>query len=256
MTYKLWAPQGNKNGYKALIAAKYVGVKLEQPSIEMGKTNKTPEFLKLNPFGKARPLQAALCRFYDAVCKRSLLLLQVPTLETPQGGVFESNAIARYVARLADKGLFGKTNIDMVSNYPSCSNSVMLCCMSSVLRGECILQAHVEQWIDFSTTEIDPALCSWVYPIKYPGMFAHDHKVKYLPACHCLSSVLVTATPCACTARLPVQSVQQRPAISAYIQSQPQSLHLYTAVDPQSCFCVLAERGRSHHICQKGFEGP
>ena len=60
MTYKLWAPQGNKNGYKALIAAKYVGVKLEQPSIEMGKTNKTPEFLKLNPFGKVKHLQVAL----------------------------------------------------------------------------------------------------------------------------------------------------------------------------------------------------
>lgn len=43
-----------------------------------------------------------------------LVLGQVPTLETPQGGVWESNAIARYVARLADKGLFGKTAIDMV----------------------------------------------------------------------------------------------------------------------------------------------
>ena len=52
-------------------------------------------------------------------CQASLVLttmqVQVPTLETPQGGVWESNAIARYVARLADKGLFGKTNIDMVS---------------------------------------------------------------------------------------------------------------------------------------------
>lgn len=44
----------------------------------------------------------------------ALLLGQVPTLETPQGGVFESNAIARYIARLADKHLFGKTAIDMV----------------------------------------------------------------------------------------------------------------------------------------------
>lgn len=44
----------------------------------------------------------------------SSLLGQVPTLETPQGGVWESNAIARYVARLADKRLFGKTAIDMV----------------------------------------------------------------------------------------------------------------------------------------------
>ena len=39
---------------------------------------------------------------------------QVPTLETPQGGVFESNAIARYVARIADKGLFGHTLFEAV----------------------------------------------------------------------------------------------------------------------------------------------
>lgn len=40
--------------------------------------------------------------------------LQVPTLQTPEGGVWESNAIARYVARLADKGLFGATSFDAV----------------------------------------------------------------------------------------------------------------------------------------------
>jgi Glutathione S-transferase, N-terminal domain len=40
--------------------------------------------------------------------------MQVPTLETPEGGVFESNAIARYVARLADTGLFGTTLLDTV----------------------------------------------------------------------------------------------------------------------------------------------
>ncbi len=39
---------------------------------------------------------------------------QVPTLETPQGGVFESNAIARYVARIADKGLYGTTSFEAV----------------------------------------------------------------------------------------------------------------------------------------------
>ncbi|KAL0019967.1 hypothetical protein WJX79_010697 [Trebouxia sp. C0005] len=124
-TYKLWSPPGNKNAFKALIAARYVGAKIEVPPMEMGKTNKTPEFLKLNPFGK------------------------VPTLETPQGGVWESNAIARYLARLADKGLFGKTAIDA---------------------------AHVEQWIDFSTTEIDAPLCSWLYPLVYPSHFPHDQK--------------------------------------------------------------------------------
>ena len=35
-------------------------------------------------------------------------------METPQGGVFESNAIARYVARIADKGLFGATSFEAV----------------------------------------------------------------------------------------------------------------------------------------------
>lgn len=41
--------------------------------------------------------------------------VQVPTLVGPEGAVWESNAIARYLARKADKGLFGKTAIDMVS---------------------------------------------------------------------------------------------------------------------------------------------
>jgi len=39
---------------------------------------------------------------------------QVPTLETPTGGVWESNAIARYVARLSDKGLFGTSQYEEV----------------------------------------------------------------------------------------------------------------------------------------------
>ena len=51
---KLYAPSANKNAAKALIAAEYNGVKLDQPPFEMGVTNKTPAFLKLNPFGKAR----------------------------------------------------------------------------------------------------------------------------------------------------------------------------------------------------------
>ena len=38
----------------------------------------------------------------------------MPTLETPEGGIFESNAIARYIARLADKGLYGTTAIQAV----------------------------------------------------------------------------------------------------------------------------------------------
>ncbi|KAK4254464.1 hypothetical protein QN277_009845 [Acacia crassicarpa] len=103
----------NKNGFKALIAAEYVGVQVKVvEDFEMGVSNKTPEFLKMNPIGK------------------------VPVLETPDGPIFESNAIARYVARLkADSPLFGCSSID---------------------------HAHIEQWIDFSSLEIDANLMAWI----------------------------------------------------------------------------------------------
>ena len=45
---------GSKNAAKALIAAEYNGVKIACPAFEMGVTNKTAAFLKLNPLGKAR----------------------------------------------------------------------------------------------------------------------------------------------------------------------------------------------------------
>lgn len=40
------------------------------------------------------------------------------------------------------------------------------------------LQAQIEQWIEFSTLEIDPPLCSWYYPIA--GYFPFDKKVRAL----------------------------------------------------------------------------
>lgn len=49
--------------------------------------------------------------------------MQVPVLQTPEGGIWESNAIARYVARLSDKGLFGATAYDAVS-----AQSLCVCC--------------------------------------------------------------------------------------------------------------------------------
>jgi len=107
----------NPRVYKALIAAKYVGVEIEVPSFEMGTDNKTPEFLKKNPLGK------------------------VPVLETDDGNsVFESNAIARYVARLnPSANLFGK------SVYEA---------------------ALVDQWVDFTVGEIDLPANAWLLPIS------------------------------------------------------------------------------------------
>lgn len=43
----------NKNSFKVLIAAEYSGVNVELvKNFEMGVSNKTPEFLKMNPLGK------------------------------------------------------------------------------------------------------------------------------------------------------------------------------------------------------------
>lgn len=115
MSLILHATNANKNAFKTLIAAEYSGVQVElAPNFEMGVSNKTPEFLKMNPMGK------------------------VPVLETPDGPVFESNAIARYVARLnGENTLFGSSAID---------------------------QAHVEQWIDFSSLEIDANIMKLFMP--------------------------------------------------------------------------------------------
>ncbi|KAH6759326.1 Translation elongation factor EF1B [Perilla frutescens var. frutescens] len=105
----------NKNANKTLIVSEFTGVKVELiKDFQMGVTNKTPEFIKMNPIGK------------------------IPVLETPEGSIFESNAIARYVARLnPDNTLFGSSSIEY---------------------------GQVEQWIDFSTNEIDAHILNWFIP--------------------------------------------------------------------------------------------
>lgn len=115
MALVLHAGKTNKNAYKTLIAAEYSGIKVElAQNFEMGVSNKTPEFLKMNPIGK------------------------VPVLETPDGPVFESNAIARYVTRLkADNPLYGSSPIEY---------------------------GHIEQWIDFASLEIDANIGHWFRP--------------------------------------------------------------------------------------------
>jgi len=115
MALILHATSTNKNAFKALIAAEYTGVEVELvKDFEMGVSNKTPEFLEMNPIGK------------------------VPVLETPDGPIFESNAIARYVARLKD---------------------------ASVLYGSSPYEtAQIEQWIDFASLEIDVSILRWFIP--------------------------------------------------------------------------------------------
>ncbi|OVA00136.1 Translation elongation factor EF1B [Macleaya cordata] len=115
MALVLHAGNTNKNAFKALITAEYTGVKVElAQNFEMGVSNKTPEFLNMNPLGK------------------------VPVLETPDGPVFESNAIARHVASLKENNpLFGSSRYE---------------------------QSCVNQWIDFSGFEIDSNTLRWFIP--------------------------------------------------------------------------------------------
>lgn len=92
----------------------------------MGEENKTPEFLKKNPNGK------------------------VPTLETPEGCLFESNAIARYVARMRpDVGLYGS------SFYEA---------------------GQVDQWIDWSSCELDSGIAGWIYPLLGFGQYRQNEE--------------------------------------------------------------------------------
>ena len=119
---------------------------------------------------------------------------QAPTLETPEGGIFESNAIARYVARLADKGLLGATPIEAVRVWncvplPAVPRrvadrvkhacSILLLHQKGVRCCSSFLQAQVDMWIDFSSNEIDAPLMSWLIPLW--GIWPYDKKVPLAP---------------------------------------------------------------------------
>jgi len=91
--YVIHSYPGNPNVFKAIVAAEYAGIKVEYPqNFQMGVENKTSDFLVKNPNG------------------------QVPTMDTPDGPLYESNAIAKYIARKgSDKGLYGSSDFDAAS---------------------------------------------------------------------------------------------------------------------------------------------
>eukprot|EP00002_Diphylleia_rotans_P002112 TRINITY_DN112_c0_g1_i3.p1 TRINITY_DN112_c0_g1~~TRINITY_DN112_c0_g1_i3.p1 ORF type:complete len:441 (-),score=94.77 TRINITY_DN112_c0_g1_i3:337-1659(-) len=127
MSVKIFTYPNNPRVWKSTIAAQFVGLKIEEPSFEFGKDNKTREFLAfVNPLGK------------------------VPAMQTEEGSVWESNAMARYVARSDDNkaGLYGASKIEA---------------------------AQVDQWIDYASNEIDTPAGMWVYPIL--GYLPYDRRV-------------------------------------------------------------------------------
>ncbi len=109
----LYVDSGNFRAFKILIAAEYAGMNIALPEFKAGD-NKSPAFLAKSPLGR------------------------VPVLETPSGCIFESNAIARYVAGSSRVGtLMGSTYFD---------------------------SAKVNSWIDFCTNEIELPATVWFYP--------------------------------------------------------------------------------------------
>jgi len=106
----------NPRVWKAQIAAAYNGVELNvDTQFEMGKTNKTQAFLEKFPYGK------------------------VPVMDTPDGPLYESDAIAFYVANsVKDTPLLGKTNYE---------------------------KALVTKFVHLASSEVGLRLNSWLFPI-------------------------------------------------------------------------------------------
>lgn len=115
MSIKLYTDLGNFRAFKVLIAAEYNNVAIEIPDFKLGQDNKSAEFLAKSPLGR------------------------VPVLETESGSIFESNAIARHVARM---------NISTELMGKSFFNS-----------------AQVDMWIDFCNHDIELPATIWYYPV-------------------------------------------------------------------------------------------
>jgi len=145
ITCKIYSYPNGSNSYKSEIAAKFCGnVKIEYPPFEMGKDNKTPEFLKKNPNG------------------------QVPTMDTPDGPLWESNAMAKYVARKGnDPGLYGTTDYET---------------------------SQIDQWIEFFRSRLERSISNLIYPVFGWAPFnqeAHDQaKIDVVVAFGVLNGVL------------------------------------------------------------------
>jgi len=106
-SYTLYTPAGNFRAFKALIAAEYNGVTVDVTDFDASAN--------ISPTGKA------------------------PVLQTKSGVIFESNAIARFIAKLRrDTGLTG--------------------------NGSIVEESVVDSWLDFSSNNLDLPGCVWWYP--------------------------------------------------------------------------------------------
>jgi elongation factor 1-gamma len=116
MSLTLYSHDGGFHAFKAQIAAQYNDVELKYVKVDLeAKENRSKSFLAKNPAGK------------------------VPVLETPQGCIFESNAIARHVARMRrDTELLGTSFFE---------------------------SGQVDAWVDFVSHDLETPVTLWLYPV-------------------------------------------------------------------------------------------
>ena len=140
MSYTLYTDAGNFRAFKALISAEYNYVEVTIPEFAVGTDNTTPAFLKKSPQGR------------------------VPVLDTPQGSLFDSNAIARYLARLrSDTELLGASFFDnaQLTNKAKGDLAKSLATLEAHLADKTYVVGH-------KVTLADIALVSaLVYPFKF-----------------------------------------------------------------------------------------
>jgi len=142
MSYTLHAPAGSFRAFKALIAAEYNGIDVTVADFDAAVVK------SLSPTGKA------------------------PVLQTPTGVIFESNAIARYLAKIRrDTGLTGNGIYE---------------------------EAAIDSWVDFAANELELPASVWFYPALGYMPFqkpAYDKaKADLAKGLETLNSTLLTKT--------------------------------------------------------------
>jgi len=128
MSYRIYAYPNNIGANKSLIAANFGNIKIDYPSdFKMGTDNKSEHYLKtINPTG------------------------QVPALQTPDGPIWESNAMALYVARKVGEKL-----------YPT----------------DAYKQSLIDQWMLFTVNNLEKYAFPWFGALRGYGEY-HKEAVE------------------------------------------------------------------------------
>lgn len=113
MSYKLYnAPSQLAAGTKIEVLLRFTDLPVELVKLPRDQWQ-SPEYLQKHPLGK------------------------IPTLETPEGCIFESNSIMRYIAR-KDGKFYGSSPAETAS---------------------------IDQWLEFANTQLQPTLAQVGYPL-------------------------------------------------------------------------------------------